>query len=46
MDYTEKKLRRLNTYEGIIINVGLDRVSLPDNGLGGGLLLSGALAIQ
>lgn len=30
MDYTEKKLRRLNTYEGIIINVGLDRVSLPD----------------
>ena len=30
MDYTEKKLRRLNTYEGIIINVGLDRVRLPD----------------
>lgn len=30
MDYTEKKLRRLNTYEGIIINVGLDRVSLPN----------------
>ena len=30
MDYTEKKLRRLNTDEGIIINVGLDRVSLPD----------------
>ena len=30
MDYTEKKLRRLNTYEGIIVNVGLDRVRLPD----------------
>lgn len=30
MDYTETKLRRLNTYAGVIVNVGLDSVRLPD----------------
>jgi len=29
MDYTEKKLRRVNRYEGIIVNVELDQVELP-----------------
>ena len=29
MDYTEKKLRRLNGYKGIIINVTLDEIELP-----------------
>ncbi len=30
MNYTETKLRRLNTYSGVIVNVGLDSVRLPD----------------
>ena len=29
MDYTEKKLRRVNRYEGIIVNVELDQIELP-----------------
>ena len=29
MDYTEKKLRKINRYEGIIVNVQLDQVELP-----------------
>ena len=30
MDYTEKKLRRINTYSGIVVNVTVDRVRLSD----------------
>lgn len=30
MDYTEKKLRTLNGYKGLIVDVALDRVSTPD----------------
>lgn len=29
MDYTEKKLRQVNRYEGIIVNVKVDQVELP-----------------
>lgn len=32
MDYTEKKLRRVNRYEGIIVNVELDQIELPGGG--------------
>ena len=31
MDYTEKALRRVNTYEGIIVDVSVDMVKLPNN---------------
>ena len=30
MDYTEQKLRRINRYEGIVVNVTMDSVRLPD----------------
>ena len=30
MDYTEKKLRRVNRYEGIVVNLTVDRIRLPD----------------
>ncbi|MBO6040838.1 MAG: NUDIX hydrolase [Oscillospiraceae bacterium] len=30
MDYTEEKLRRINRYEGIIVNLNMDRIRLPD----------------
>lgn len=30
MDYTEKKLRRVNSYNGIIVNVHVDQVELVD----------------
>ena len=30
MDYTEKKLRRVNRYEGIVVDLTVDRVLLPD----------------
>ena len=30
MDYTEKKVRRLNEYQGVIVHVSLDEVELPD----------------
>ena len=30
MDFTEKKLRQLNGYQGLIVDVHLDRVALPD----------------
>ena len=30
MDYTEKKLRQINRYEGIIVDVTVDRVELAD----------------
>ena len=30
MDYTEKKLRRVNRYEGIVVDLTVDRVRLPD----------------
>ena len=32
MDYTEEKLRRINRYEGIVVNVTVDAVRLPDGG--------------
>ena len=28
MDYTEKKVRRLNEYQGVIVHVSLDEVEL------------------
>lgn len=31
MDYTEKALRRINTYEGIIVDVSVDMVKLPND---------------
>lgn len=31
MDYTEKPLRRVNAYEGIIVDVSVDMVKLPNN---------------
>lgn len=31
MDYTEKALRRVNTYEGIIVDVSVDMVKLPND---------------
>ena len=30
MDYTEKRLCRINRYEGVIVNVNMDRALLPD----------------
>ena len=33
MDYTEQKLRRINRYEGIVVNVTMDSVRLPDGAL-------------
>ena len=30
MDYTEEKLRRINRYEGIVVNVTMDCIRLPD----------------
>ncbi len=30
MDYSEKKIRRINRYEGVVINVTMDRIRLPD----------------
>ncbi len=30
MDYTEKAVRHVNTYDGIIVNVGVDMVKLPN----------------
>lgn len=30
MDYTEKKIKTLNEYRGIIVNVALDKIILPD----------------
>ena len=30
MDYTEQKLRRVNRYEGIIVDLTVDRIRLPD----------------
>ena len=30
MDYTEKTLRRVNRYQGIIVDVSVDQVELPD----------------
>ena len=30
MDYTERTLRKINGYKGVIVDVDLDRVSLPD----------------
>lgn len=30
MDYTEKAIRRVNTYEGIIVDVSVDMVKLPN----------------
>lgn len=30
MDYTEKAVRHVNTYDGIIVNVGVDVVKLPN----------------
>ncbi len=32
MDYTEKKIKTINGYHGVIVNVALDRVTLPDGG--------------
>lgn len=32
MDYTEKKLRRINGYQGIIVDVDLDQIELPGGG--------------
>lgn len=33
MDYTEKALRRVNTYEGIIVDVSVDMVKLPNDAI-------------
>ncbi len=33
MDYTEQKLRRINRYEGIVVNVTMDSIRLPDGAL-------------
>lgn len=33
MDYTEEKLRRINRYEGIVVNVIMDSIRLPDGAL-------------
>ena len=33
MDYTEKKLRKINRYEGIVVNVTMDSIRLPDGAL-------------
>ncbi len=33
MDYTEEKLRRINRYEGIVVNVTMDSIRLPDGAL-------------
>ena len=30
MDYTEKKIKTINGYKGVIVNVELDRITLPD----------------
>ena len=30
MDYTEQKLRRINRYEGIVVDLTVDRIRLPD----------------
>lgn len=33
MDYTEKTLRRVNTYQGIIVDVSVDMIELPNGGI-------------
>lgn len=30
MDYTEKKIKTLNEYRGVVVNVALDKITLPD----------------
>lgn len=32
MDYTEKKLRQINGYQGRIVNISMDMIELPDGG--------------
>ena len=32
MDYTEKKIKTINGYNGVIVKVDLDRITLPDGG--------------
>ena len=33
MDYTEKTLRRVNTYKGIIVDVQTDMIELPNGNI-------------